>query len=78
VAVYRVFHRRFSAYHNPDDPKGVMSTWDGAATWDDRAEAEAVAEALNERDRRPEYGDVGEDDWIVVDDREPPRVIRPR
>jgi hypothetical protein len=68
VTVYRVFHRRVEAYHNPADPKGVMSTWKGAATWENRADAEAVAEALNERDSRPEYGDLGEDDWIVIDD----------
>ena len=47
-----------------------MSTRDRAATWDNRAEAEAVATELNERDRQPEYGALGEDDWIVVDDRE--------
>jgi hypothetical protein len=75
VTVYRVYHRRFEAYHHPDNPMGVMSTWDGAATWDNMAEAEAVAAELNERDRHPEYGDLGEADWIVVDDREPPRVI---
>jgi hypothetical protein len=76
VTVYRVYHRRFEAYHNPDDRQGVMATWDRSATWDDRAEAEAVAAALNERDRQPEYGDLGQDDWIVIDDREPPRVVR--
>jgi hypothetical protein len=75
VTVYRVYHRRLEAYHNPDNAMGVMSAWDGAATWDNKAEAEAVAAELNERDRHPEYGDLGEDDWIVVDDREPPRVI---
>jgi hypothetical protein len=52
-----------------------MSTRDRAATWDDRAEAEAVAAELNERDRHPEYGQLGQDDWIVVDDRKPPPVI---
>jgi hypothetical protein len=52
-----------------------MATWDRAATWDDRTEAEQVAAELNERDRQAEYGDLGDDDWIVVDDREPPRVI---
>jgi len=45
-----------------------MSTRKGAATWDDRAEAEAVAAELNERDRQPEYGQLGQDDWVVVDD----------
>jgi hypothetical protein len=75
VTLYRVYHRRFEAYHLPDDPQGVLATWDRATTWDDRAEAEAVAAGLNERDRRAEQGDLGEDDWIVVDDREPPRVI---
>jgi hypothetical protein len=74
VTLYRIYHRRFEAYH-PDDPKGVMATWDRAATWDNRAEAEAVAAELNERDRQAESDDLGEDDWIVVDDREPPRVI---
>ena len=72
---YRVFNRRFEAYHHPYNRQGVMSTWDRAAMWVDRAEAKAVAAALNERDRHPEYGPLGEDDWIVVDDREPPRVI---
>jgi hypothetical protein len=76
VTLYRVYHRRFEAYHQPDDAQGVMATWDGAATWDERAEAEAVAAELNERDRQTESSDLGEDDWIVVDDREPPRVIR--
>jgi hypothetical protein len=74
---YRVFNRLFEAYHNPSNRKGVTSTRDGAATWAYRAEAEAVANELNERDRDPEDGDRGEDDWIVVDDREPPRVVRP-
>jgi hypothetical protein len=64
----RVYNRRFDAYHHPNNRKGVMSTRAGAATWDGRAEAEAVAAALNERDRRPEYGALGKDDWIVVDD----------
>ena len=75
MTLYRVYHRRFEAYHQPDDPQGVMASWDRAATWDDRAEAEAVAAKLNERDRQAESGDLGEGDWIVVDDREPPRVI---
>ena len=52
-----------------------MATWDRAATWDDRAQAEAVAADLNQRDRQAEHGHLGEDDWIVVDDREPPRAI---
>ena len=68
---YRVLNRRFGAYHHPYNRQGVMSTWAAAATWDDRSEAEAVAAALNERDRHPQYGDLGEHDWIVVDDREP-------
>jgi hypothetical protein len=75
VTLYRIYHRRFEAYHHPDDHKGVMATWDRATTWDDRAEAEATAAELNQRARQAESGDLGEDDWIVVDDREPPRVI---
>ncbi len=75
MTVYRVYHRRFEAYHHPHDRQGVMSTWDRAATWDDRAEAEAVAAELNERDRHPEYGALVDHGWIVGDDREPPRVI---
>jgi hypothetical protein len=64
LATFRVFHRRFEAYHHPDDRKGVMMpTRDGAATWDDRAEAKAVGAQLNERDRQPEYGELGHDDW---------------
>jgi hypothetical protein len=74
--LYRVYNRKFEAYHHPDDAQGVTATWDRAATWDERAEAEAVATELNERDRQIESGDLAEDDWIVVDDREPPRVIR--
>jgi hypothetical protein len=27
-----------------------------------------VAAELNERDRQPEYGELGRDDWIVVED----------
>jgi hypothetical protein len=68
MAAFRVFHRRFESFHHPTNSKGVMSTRDRAASWDDRAEAEAVAAALNERDRRPEYGQMGRDDWIVVED----------
>lgn len=66
--LYRVFNRRFEAYHHPANPKGVMATRDRAAVWDNRTEAEAVAAALNERDRQPEYGQLGHDDWIVVED----------
>jgi hypothetical protein len=33
-----------------------------------RAEAEVVAAELNQRDRQPEYGELGHDDWIVVTD----------
>jgi hypothetical protein len=65
---FRVFNRKFKAYHRPGDPPGVMSTRDRAAIWDDRADADAVAAALNERDRQPEYGELGHDDWIVVED----------
>jgi hypothetical protein len=65
---YRVYNRRFKSYHGPDNPKGVMSTHDRAAVWDNRTDAEAVAAGLNERDRQPEYGQLGHDDWIVVDD----------
>ena len=34
-----------------------------------------MAAELNQGARQAESGDLGEDDWIVVDDREPPRVI---
>jgi hypothetical protein len=67
MATFRVFNRRFGAYHHPDNRKGVMSTLERAGTWDTRAEAEAVAAELNERDRQPEYGQLGDDDWVVVD-----------
>jgi len=30
--------------------------------------AETVAAELNEPDRQPEYGELGHDDWIVVND----------
>jgi hypothetical protein len=43
-----------------------MATRERAGTWDDRHEAERVAAELNERDRQPEYGELGHDDWIVV------------
>jgi hypothetical protein len=65
---YRVFHRRFESYHNVGDPKGVMSTRDRATEWDDRTESEQVAAELNDRDRRPEYGQLGQDDWVVVEE----------
>jgi hypothetical protein len=66
--LYRVFNRKFESYHRPGDPPGVMATRDRAAIWNDRTEAEQVAAELNERDRRPEYGQLGQDDWIVVED----------
>jgi hypothetical protein len=65
---YNVFNRKFEAYHRPDNPKGVMSTRDRAAIWNDRTDAEAVAGELNDRDRRPEYGELGHDDWVVVEE----------
>jgi hypothetical protein len=66
--LYRVYNRRFESYHHPGDPKGVMSTRDRAAIWANRTEAETVAAELNARDRRPEYGELGHDDWTVVTD----------
>jgi hypothetical protein len=66
--MYRVFNRRFEAWHRLGDPNGVMSNRDRASDWEDRTEAERVAAALNERDRHPEYGELGRDDWIVVED----------
>ena len=66
--VFLVFNRRFESYHRPGDPKGVMATRDHAANWANRADAERVAAELNERDCRPEYGELGHDDWIVVED----------
>jgi hypothetical protein len=64
---YKVSNRKFEAYHRPDNPKGVMSRCDRAAIWEDRAEAETVAAELNERDRQPEYCELGHDDWVVVE-----------
>jgi hypothetical protein len=74
MTVYRLYNRRLEAYHHPSNPQGVMSTWDRAGTWDDRTEAETVAQTLNEHDRNANTG-TGGADWIVVDDREPPRPI---
>jgi hypothetical protein len=45
-----------------------MATRERAGTWDDRAEPEQVAAELSERHRRPEYGELGHDDWVVVED----------
>lgn len=45
-----------------------MAIHERAWVWDYRVEAEAVAAELNERDRRPEYGELGHDYWIVVED----------
>jgi hypothetical protein len=28
VTLYRVYHRRFEAYHHPDGRNGMMATWD--------------------------------------------------
>jgi hypothetical protein len=66
--LYRVFNRKFETYHRPGDPPGVMATHHRAWVWENRADAEAVAAELNERDRRPEYGELGHDDWAVVED----------
>jgi hypothetical protein len=66
--VFLVFNRRFESYHRPGDAKGVMATRDRAAIWANRADADRVATELNERDCRPEYGELGHDDWIVVED----------
>jgi hypothetical protein len=55
VVLYRVYNRKFEAYHHPRDPKGVMATKDRAWIWDNRADTEAAAAELNERDHRPEY-----------------------
>jgi hypothetical protein len=62
------YNRQFDSYHRVGDPKGVMASRERATEWDDRAEAERIAAELNDRDRRPEYGELGHDDWIVVDD----------
>jgi hypothetical protein len=79
MTVYRVYNRRLEGIPPPRQPKGVMSTWDVdvGPRWHvgRQAEAETVAQTLNEQDREPEYGDRGGADWIVVDDREPPRPI---
>jgi hypothetical protein len=64
---YRVFNRKFEAWHHPGNPKGVMVGRNRAARWEDRAAAERVAAELNQRDRHPEYGELGHDDWIVVE-----------
>jgi hypothetical protein len=66
--LYRVFNRKFETYHRPGDPPGVMATRDRAWVWDNRTDAEAVAAELNDRDRRPEYGELGHDDWIVIEE----------
>ena len=66
--VFLVFNRRFESYHRRGDPKGVMATRDRAAIWANRADADRVATELNERDCRPEYGELGHDDWIVVEE----------
>jgi hypothetical protein len=62
VTLYRVYNRKCDAYHRPGDPPGVMATHDRAWVWDNRVEAEAVAAELDERDGRPEYGELGYDD----------------
>jgi hypothetical protein len=54
VMLYRVYNRKFEAYHRPGNPPRVMATHDRAWVWDHRADAEAVAAELNERDRQPE------------------------
>jgi hypothetical protein len=64
--VWRVFNRQFGSFNSPDVPHGAMVRFDKAATWEDEAEADAEAERLNERDRVPEYGELGHNDWIAL------------
>jgi hypothetical protein len=68
VATFRVFHRRFEAYHHPRQPQGRHVDSGQGGDVGRRADAEAVAGALNERDRQPEYGELGHADWVVVED----------
>jgi hypothetical protein len=62
-------NERSGGYWHPDALQGVtLNRAERAYRFSDRTEAEAVAADLNERDRQPEYGQLGHDDWIVVDD----------
>jgi hypothetical protein len=65
---FRVYNRKYESYHHVGDPKGVMAHRHRATEWSDRADAEQVAAQLNERDRQPDYGELGHDDWVVVTD----------
>jgi hypothetical protein len=48
-----------------DSPLGLSGRWYASNL---RLDAEAVAAELNQRDRQPEYGQLGYDDWVVVED----------
>jgi hypothetical protein len=72
---YRVFHRRFESCHHPDNRKGEMATRERAATWDDRAEAEAVAAELTNGTGNPNTGSSATTTGSSSTDREPQRVI---
>jgi hypothetical protein len=62
-------NERSGGYWHPDTLQGAtLNRSERAHRFEDQVEVEAVAAELNERDRHPEYGELGHDDWIVVAD----------
>jgi hypothetical protein len=62
-------NERSGGWWHPQSPQGTtLNHIELAYRFDDRDQAERLAAELNERDRRPEYGELGRDDWIVVED----------
>jgi hypothetical protein len=62
-------NQRNGGYWHPDTLQGTtLNRPERAYRFEDRAEAARAAAGLNERDRHPEYGELGRDDWIVVED----------
>jgi hypothetical protein len=61
-------NERSGGWWHPRAPQGTtLNHIELAYRFDYRDEAEQAAAGLNDRDRRPEYGELGHDDWIVVE-----------
>jgi hypothetical protein len=61
-----VWHSVHDAFYSPDVPQGVMVPFDRAAVYEDKAEAQRVADELNQASNRSTL-DAQHDPWVVVD-----------
>jgi hypothetical protein len=64
--VFCVWHSVYDAFYSPDVPKGVMVLLDRAAVWEDKAEAQRVADELNAASNRSTL-DRMRDPWVVTE-----------